>query len=149
MVMKLRLALTSAVIVTVIGFQTIAAFGLRPGPIDQDPFLWPFLGYPMYSRVHHEGEAIPRLSVFAVRPDSSEVEVTPELLGTDFWIVAEGLAPAITDSDQEVLRGFADLFRERTGSRLIGYRLENRPVILTREGTTLGEPVTVGMAWLR
>lgn len=81
----------SGVILTILFFQAVAVFDLRFGPIGRAPYLYPFLDYPMYSRVHQEGEAITQYRVYAVLADSSEALVRPSDLGLSFWLYHNGL----------------------------------------------------------
>lgn len=141
-----RLAV-SAVILAVLGFQAIAAVGLTPGPIEKSPFLWPFLDYPMYTQPHYEGDAVPRYSVIGVTDDGREVEITPESLGTDFWIFRNAFLFSFRyRGERHELESGVQLYERRHGVSLREVRLENRPLVVTREGTADGEAVRTGTA---
>lgn len=141
-----RLAV-SAVIFAVLGVQAIAAFGLTPGPVERSPFLWPFLDYPMYTQPHYEGDAVPRYRVVGVTEDGREVEITPESLGTDFWIYRNAFLFSFRfRGERHELESGVQLYELRHGVSLLEVRLENRPLVVTREGTMDGEVVRVGTA---
>lgn len=134
-----RLAV-STVIVVVLAFQGIAALGLTPGPVEESPFLWPFLDYPMYTQPYYEGEAIPRYRVVGVTAGGREVEITRESLETDFWIYRNVfLLPLLYRPQRDELEAGVQLYERRHGVSLVEVRLENRPLVLTREGTEDGE----------
>lgn len=133
-----RLAV-SWVILVVLAFQGIAAAGLTPGPVEKSPFLWPFLDYPMYTRPHYEGEGIPRYRVIGVTDEDREVEITPETLGTDYWIYRNAFLFSFRyRGERDELEPGVQLYEDRHGVSLVEVRLENRPLVLTREGTVDG-----------
>ena len=79
---RTRTRLVSFVIVSVLGLQAIAALALTPGPIEEPPFMWPCLNYPMYSVPRYEATGIQRLHVVATTSEGRELEVTHDQLGT-------------------------------------------------------------------
>jgi hypothetical protein len=137
----------SGVVVAVLAVQAIAAFGLTPGPVEKSPFLWPFLDYPMYSTPHYEGDGIPRYRVLAVTADGEELEVTPAALGSDFWIYRNAfLFSFFYPGMRDELEPGVELLERRHGVTVLEVRLENRPLLLTREGTTEGPLALEGVA---
>lgn len=136
---KARFALVSLFIVGVLGAQTIASFGLQHGPIADDPWLWPFLGYPMYRIPHYEGDRLSRYRMFGILADSSEVAVTPSNLGTSFWTFRR-FAFALQNRDQQEIEVLADLYEQRHGRRPMAFRLEDHPLVLRHSGVTEGQP---------
>jgi hypothetical protein len=144
---RLGRGLISAVILVVLGVQAIAALALTPGPIEKPPFLWPFLNYPMYSAPHYEGEGIPRFRVMVMTADGREIEVTKENLGTDFWIFRNAfLQPFENEGMRDELEPGVELFERRHGVTVVEVRLEDRPLLLTREGTADGPTEVRGVA---
>ena len=137
----------SAFIVFVIGLQTMAGARIR-GPLKPDPDRWPFLSYPMYRGAHFPGDAIARHRVFGILEDSSEVHVTPETLGTSFWIWQKRLVLAFDPVDPNDLQAMATLYESRSGTRVSGFRLENHPLVLTDEGTEEGAAEVIRSVWL-
>jgi hypothetical protein len=147
MVRTLQRIAISAFIVFVIGLQAMAGARIR-GPLKPDPDRWPFLSYPMYRAAHFPGEAIPRHRVFGILEDSSEVEVTPETLGTNFWIWQRRLVDALDPVDPADLRAMANLHESAGGAPVSGFRLENHPVVLSEEGTEDGPAEVIRTVWL-
>jgi len=139
--------LASGVIVLVLFLQAIAALGLTPGPIEKTPFLWPFLDYPMYSTPHYEGDAIPRYRVVGTTADGREMQIDPETLGADFWIFRNAfLFPFRFRADRGELEPGVELFERRHGVTLVEVRLEDRPIVLSRSGSSQGPVELVGTA---
>jgi len=135
------------VILVVLAVQAIAALALTPGPVEKPPFLWPFLNYPMYSAPHYEGEGIPRFEVVATTSDGREIEVTKENLGTDFWIFRNAfLLPFEQQGMRDELEPGVGLFERRHGVSVVEVRLEDRPLVLTRDGTEDGPSEVRGVA---
>lgn len=124
----------------ILGVQAIASFGLQHGPIRDDPWLWPFLGYPMYAIPHYEGDRMSRNRVYGILADSSEVAVTHSTLGTDFWTFRRGLVFALLNGDRQEIEAFADLYEQRHGRRPVPFRLEDHPLILGHSGVTEARP---------
>jgi len=137
----------SAFIAFVIGLQAMAGTRIR-GPLKPDPDRWPFLSYPMYRKVHFPGDAIPRHRVFGILEDSSEVHITPETLGTNFWIWQRRLVHALDPVDSADLRAMAALYESRDGTPVSGFRLENHPLILSAEGVEEGAAEVIRTVWL-
>lgn len=139
--------LVSVVVIGVLGVQAIAALALTPGPVEKPPFLWPFLNYPMYSAPHYEGEGVPRFQVLATTSDGRTVEVTKENLGTDFWIFRNAfLLPFDDPGMRDELPSGVEQFENRHDVTLIEVHLENRPLLVTREGTEDGPLEIRGVA---
>lgn len=130
-------ATLSAVIVVTLGLQTLAAFKWAPGPIEPPPFLFPFLNYGMYSRVHAPGTPIRRIHVVALTPDG-ERTLTPDDVGLNFWTYQWGFVDAIRYEQRDRLTLYAEAVERRTGLRPTGFRVEDRPALLTRDGIADG-----------
>lgn len=140
-------ALVGVVIVAVLSVQVIAAFGLRPGPVGKAPFLWPFLSYPMYDQPHYEGDGIPQYRVIAMTADGHSVEIDAQSLGTSYWIFRNAfLFPFVYRGRRRGLEPGVALFERRHGVTLVQVRLENRPILLRRNGSVVGSTEVVGVA---
>jgi len=139
--------LVTGVVLAVLAVQGIAAFGLTPGPVEKAPFLWPFLDYPMYSTPHYEGDGIPRYEVSAVTADGREMEITPETLGSDFWIFRNAfLFSFFYPGMRDELEPGVELLEQQHDVTILEVRLENRPLLLTREGASEGPLALEGVA---
>lgn len=124
--------LASAVIVVVVGLQFLASFQITPGPIEGSPFLWPFLDYPMYTTPRDLGDTLPRFELHGVLADSSEVEIGPSDLQMGFWVFRRGVLFDISDTAraEEIARKYEELH----GREIRGFRLYERPFVLTGSG---------------
>ena len=134
----------SAAIVLVIVLQGLASFRITVGPIEPPPFLWPFLDYPMYEQPRYQGDPIEQRVVVGVLADSTEVVISPEDLDVTFWQVQNVLSAAILQGDQARASAYRSMSEERYGQRVLGFRLENHPVVLTDQGPIAGPRVILG-----
>lgn len=141
---RLQILAASVVVLVTITFQALASFQIQFGPIEGSPFLWPFLDYPMYTGAHYAGEPLERQVVVGILADSSEVMIAPADLGVTFWQFQNFLNPAILDGHRDRADVYRGIYEERYGEYLIGFRLEDHPLILTEEGLVEGEPVELG-----
>jgi hypothetical protein len=141
---RLRIAVVSAIILVPMVLQTIASFTITFGPIERPPFLWPFLDYPMYEDVHYPGEPIHRQMVVGILADSSEVAIVPDDLGVDFWQFQNLLGPAILEGDRPRAENYRNIYEDRYPHRLLGFRLEDHPLVIASGGLEEGEPTVLG-----
>ncbi|HEM46200.1 MAG TPA: hypothetical protein ENO23_04055, partial [Alphaproteobacteria bacterium] len=141
-------AFLSAVIATVLVLQTIAGFGILFGPFEAPPYMYPFLDYPMYSRTGYEGESVHRYEVYGITADSSVVPVSAEQLGLDFWLYFRGPVQATLDDDAAALRPYARIYEERTGQRLLAFRVTDAPIRIFADSLPESEPHVVNTVWL-
>lgn len=102
------------------------------------PALWPFVDYPMYSEPRYEGSEFEQHFVFGILEDSTEVPLRPEDLNLHFWLFRRGLVFAMLRNDTTQIQAYVDLYQKLHHKRLVGLRLENHPLILSREGMTPG-----------
>jgi len=133
---------SSIVILTTLFLQGIAAFGIQFGPIEKQPFLWPFLNYPMYGSARLEGDEINFETLIGILPDSTEVLIEPDDFSMPFFLFRKQVLAAIRREDRVELQQHRAFYESRHDRQLIGFRLENRPLMVTREGLVEG-PRTV------
>jgi hypothetical protein len=134
--------LVSLVIAVVLTLQVAATFDLFPRLVSRPSYLfWPFLDYPMYRSARYEGSVIERYRVLGRLADGSEVEVSPGDLGLSFRKFRDILVAAIRGADRPRVAAFAELYRIRTGTRLIAMRAERHGETLTRDGLRPAPPV--------
>lgn len=138
----------SAVICGILGLQTLASFRIDVGPVERSPWMYPFMDYPMYSWARAEGDSIHRYYLYAILPDSSETFVSAEDLGLDFWLYRSGPVRAARRRNTAELRVYAEEYERHHRRSVIGFRLENRPVLVTRDGAEPAEPFTVSSVLL-
>lgn len=141
---RLQIALVSAIILVPMALQTIASFAITFGPIERPPFLWPFLDYPMYEDPHYAGESIHRQAVVAILADSSEVALAPRDLGVDFWQFQNLLNPAILRGDRARAENYRLLYEGRYPHHVVGFRLEDHPLVVVNGGLEEGQPSVLG-----
>ena len=125
---RVTLAITSLVILIFLGLQTIALLGLYRGR------LWPFVDYPMYRHPHYEGDSIDRYFLFGISEDNTEMPISAEDLGLNFWKFLWGFVPAVVEDRREQIEVYIDFYRTRHNKVLLGLRLENHPLVLSRNG---------------
>jgi len=138
---KLAIVFLSLVIVTILLLQAavgICCHGSHPdvpfGKILCAPSLWPFLDYPMYSRPHFKGETVIRYFVVGIIDNSDEIVINPGDLGLDYWPFIRNFVDKMKKGNKQTAQECADLYSTIFKQRLVGIRLENRPVQLTAAG---------------
>lgn len=134
----------SVVILTALTLQGLASFSITFGPIENPPFMWPFLDYPMYTRARYAGDAIERQVVVGILEDSSEVVIAPGDLSVTFWQFQNFLNPAIVRGDRARASAYKRIYEERFDGSLVAFRLEDHPLIVTEEGLEEGPTVVLG-----
>ena len=97
----------------------------------------------MYSIPHHDGDALDRYFVFGTLEDSAEVPIFPEDLGLHFWQFygqsqQRSVVAALLHENSNLIKTYVELYQSRHNKRLLGLRLENHPLILSREAVNPG-----------
>jgi hypothetical protein len=134
--------IVSVVIAVILMLQLAAGFDLYPRFVSRPShLLWPFMNYPMYRGAHHEGDVIARYRVFGQAAAGFEVEVTPSDLGLNFRKFQDIVVDAVRRRDVARVAPFAELYRTRSGTRLVAMRVERQGDILTRHGLQAAPPV--------
>lgn len=109
------------------------------------PTLWPFVDYPMYSIPHYKGEKISRHFLFGILEDNREVLIQPQDVNLGFWIFEDQFLDPIRRNDQEKIRRAAALYENIKQQNLLGFRMEDRPFVIEREGAIPGKTKTFRM----
>lgn len=104
------------------------------------PYFWPFLTYGMYRDAHYPGDSISRARVFATLEDGTEVRVVAEDLNMHHWFFTKNFLYDLKLKDHERIREYVSLYEKNKRVRLVELRLENHPVIVTRDGAELADP---------
>ncbi len=109
---------------------------------ESSEFLWPFVDYPMYSRAYDKDDPVTRYVLYGCVLDGSPVELTPKELGLGFWKFFRGPVHGVLSEhpNVEVLRRYARIYEQRHGVQLVGFRLENHPIVLSEHGPAVGTP---------
>jgi hypothetical protein len=110
--------------------------------LPQDPGLYPFLNYPMYSSAKEEGVSVGKNKLIAVLEDSSEEELTAEELGISAYRFARDLLPAIKEDDRSTVIQYIDMYAPSHSQRIQSLRWEKNFVSITPQGLTSGQPET-------
>ena len=131
---KLAIPLTSLAILIFLTLQVYAIFA------HVSPRLWPFLDYPMYKQARYAGETLNQYFLFGILKDLTEVPIFPGDLGLDFWKFEQGPVLALRRKDREKLKTYVQLYQSRHNKQLVSLRLENHPLVLSREGASAAPP---------
>ncbi len=110
-----------------------------------DPKIWPFLGYPMFSYNHQVGDEISRYSVYGTLEDSTVVPILPQDLGVNHWHFKH-LQRALENKDEAKIQNWVEIYQSRHSGhsgRLVGLRMENHPLVFSKEGMEPREPQVV------
>jgi hypothetical protein len=88
-----------------------------------DPYLWPFLSYPMFDRPHFPGEQANRARMVGILEDHTEVRISYIELGTrrsQFQNIHKALRISM---DTELAQAVAQLYEQNTNRRLLAIKL--------------------------
>jgi len=135
---RLKVLATSVFILALLALQGLATFSLTPGPLEQAPWGWPFLDYPMYNHPKYAGDPLERLVVIGIFEDSTESVIAPEDLNVTFFQFENGLNPAIRVGDRATAGAYRELYEELYDRVLVGFRLEDHPLVTTEAGLADG-----------
>ncbi|MGD1804889.1 hypothetical protein ACP6PL_05540 [Dapis sp. BLCC M126] len=145
---KISIKLTSLVILTFLILQGGTALSLFCRFVSRcDPYLYPFLEYPMYSSAKKEGSIVSKLTIFGILEDSSEVSITnkdlkiPDYNLSPYWFRRYYL-PAIRRKKDKMINEFVDIYQKQYNQKLIGIRLEKQSFVISKEGVKLQDKTT-------
>ncbi|NET42927.1 hypothetical protein [Okeania sp. SIO2B3] len=136
----ISIPIASLVIVTFLILQALTAlriFCFFKMPCD--PYLYPFLSYPMYKGAKQPGSLVTQLNVFGILEDLSEVSITNQNLNirdanlSPYWFRRFYL-PAIRSKKNKVINEFVDIYQKQYNKKLIGIRLEKQSFVISKEG---------------
>jgi hypothetical protein len=134
--------LVSLVIAVILMLQLAGTFDLFPWLLSRPSHrFWPFMNYPMYRSARYEGAVIGQYRVFGRAVDGSEVEVTASDLGLNFRKFQDIVVAAVRHRDMPRVVAFGEMYRVKTGARLVALRVERHGHILTRDGLQPAPPV--------
>ncbi|HEX2906309.1 MAG TPA: hypothetical protein VHO69_05570 [Phototrophicaceae bacterium] len=98
-----------------------------------EPAGWPFVHYPMYSLPHYPGETLNQYSVYGLLPNGREVMIQPQDLGlTVFQFPA--VVEALLTEDRALIKTYVTAYHARVNRQLSGLRLENKAMVLGKDG---------------
>lgn len=128
MMNRLGTPLISVVIIAVLSLQTFAV-------IRKTRQLWPFVDYAMYKTKHEAGDRVEvRDFVFATLSDLSEIQIQPGDLGLSFFKFRWQFVYPILNDQREKVELLVNEYEQRYGKKIVSIRVEDYPLIVTREG---------------
>jgi hypothetical protein len=151
---RLAALLTSVVILTCLVLQSVATFRIFCPPINLfpslssfrifcAPALYPFLDYPLYAPPHYEGESIGQPLVFGWSEEMTEWPVVPLDLGVSSYKLERAFLSALK-GDHAGVHKYLDLYQQRYGKKLVGFRLESQSLVLSNDGIKPGPRTVLG-----
>jgi hypothetical protein len=129
--MNLQKSLISALIVVFLGLQGFVTLG--PDQPHDGGYFWPFVSYPMYNGAHFEGEKLHQYRLMAIL-DGEEKEIGPYDFGMNYFTFQRGGIRAMLKADRQAMQKYADFYKLRTKKMVKAFRLEDRPLVLTKQG---------------
>lgn len=101
--------------------------------------FWPFIDYPMYQHKRREGARVDvGYSVYATLADGSEIKIGPGDIGTTHFRFQSHVAKALVHGRENRWKPLLRQFEKRHNLKIVRLRVENYPMVITREG---GKPV--------
>ncbi|NEQ77680.1 MAG: hypothetical protein F6K23_34505 [Okeania sp. SIO2C9] len=140
----ISIPVASLVIVTFLILQALTAlriFCFFKMPCD--PYIYPFLSYPMYKGAKKPGSIVTQLNIFGILEDLSEVSITnqdlkiPDANLNPYWF-RRYYIPAIRGKKNKVVKNqvineFVDIYQKQYNKKLIGIRLEKQSFVISKE----------------
>lgn len=94
----------------------------------------------MFSSAFYSGDAIARFYLFGTLEDSTEVPIAPEDLGIGYWHFRKHFINGLARDNYEAIKMLVELYQNMQGRRLVSLRLEDYPLILSRDGVRPAPP---------
>lgn len=126
----------SAILRIACDFATVPLLCALP----DEPRLYPFLDYPMYSVARKEGISVKRYKLIAIFDDGTEKQLSAEDFELSKYWFTVGVLAAFRDNNHSKIHQYMEAY-ERTGNRpFVALRFDNDPLLITREGVQEGAP---------
>ncbi len=121
--------------------QLISSFPLKSlcPRLPKDPAFYPFLDYPMYAGVKHEGVNVNQYFVFGVLEDGTEIPITEQNLQISRSHFVRKIITRIKEKNLQVIKDYVKIYEKTSQKKLVKLRLENHPLVITRDGVNPGE----------
>lgn len=124
----------SAILRIACDFATIPLLCTLP----DEPRLYPFLDYPMYSVARKEGISVNQYKLIAIFEDKTEKQLSAEDFELSKYWFTVGVLAAFRDNNHSKIRQYVEAY-ERTENRpFVALRFDNIPLVITREGVREG-----------
>lgn len=111
--------------------------------IPDDPALYPFLDYPMYAGARYEGVNINQYFLIGILEDGTEVTITSDDLNISRYDFLRNILPQIEKQNLQVIEKYVKIYEQKSHRNLINLRLENHPLVITRDGVNSSEKEVV------
>lgn len=102
--------------------------------IPEGDSFWPFLDYPMFQQKHREGDRLVGLSVYATLADGREIKISSDDSGTTYFQFQAHVAGALIHGREHSWKPLIKQFEKRHDIKIVRLRVENYPMVITREG---------------
>ena len=113
-----------------------------------DPYVWPFLSYPMYDRPRFPGQQVNRPQMVGIMEDLTELPISHLDLGirrTQFQNIHKSLRESL---DKELAQTVARLYEQNANRRLIAIRLSFDTEVFTGTGFLPSGQKDLVILWL-
>lgn len=111
--------------------------------LPEDPGLYPFLNYPMYRGIYQEDVSVPRHTLVAAFEDGTEQLLKAEDFGLSSYWFNTGVVQAFVDQDDLKIAQYVGTYQSAGGRPFISLRLDDSPLIITREAVVETKPILV------
>lgn len=130
-----------------IGAFIVVLLALQTGVVATmfDDRLYPFINYPMYTRVHMENEYVGvEYLVYMRLPSGEDVRVLPADLGMTFFKLVAHSVSVLLGSEEEA-QILMELYEKRSGRAVAALRIDSYPAIITRNGMQEAPSTTLAL----
>lgn len=108
--------------------------------LPDEPRLYPFLDYPMYSVARKEGVSVNQYKLIAIFDDGAEKQLGAEDFQLSKYWFTVGVLAAFRNNNHQKIKQYVEAY-ERTGNRpFVALRFDNQPLAISREGVLEGTP---------
>ncbi|WP_139294981.1 MULTISPECIES: hypothetical protein [Planktothrix] len=111
--------------------------------IPNDPDLYPFLDYPIYPGARYEGVNINQYFLIGILEDGTEVTITSNDLNSSHDNFLRNILPQIEKQNLKLIENYVKIYEQKSSFNLVRLRLENHPLVITREGVNSTEKEVV------
>lgn len=116
--------------------------------LPEDPELYPFVNYFMYSSAKQEGDAVGKDKLIVTFTDFSEQELTAQDLDLSEYRFIRDFVPSIKENDHRIVRQYTKTYEASHHRKIQSMRIEKSFVSVTREGLSTASPITIATLYL-
>ncbi len=107
--------------------------------LPQDPGLYPFVSYPMYSEVKPEGVSVSHLKLIAIFSDGTEKQMAPEDFHISPYWFNTRLLPAFREKQASKVTAYIAAYEAAGNPSPNAIRFETNSSVIIRKGVTEGK----------